>query len=328
MNKKIVVSILAVVILAFVHPAEAQQPKKVFRIGYLSPLSESLDSTRRARFRQGLRELGYVEGKDFTIEFRMAEGKRDRLPDLVEEMVRLKPDVIVVASTSFSRALKQATSTIPIVVATAGDLVGTGLVASLARPGGNVTGLTDISSDLSGKRLELLKEAVPKALRVAVFWYTFPGSQDEDEVKQTQVIASPLGIKIQLVPVRSTEEIEGAFAAMKKENAGALVIIQGSFTNFHRRQLVELAAKNRLPTICEQATWTEDGCLLSYGNDPHYNWSRAAIFVDKILKGTKPADIPVEQPTKFEFIVNLKTAKQLGLTIPPNVLARADKVIK
>jgi putative ABC transport system substrate-binding protein len=258
----------------------------------------------------------------------MAEGKRDRLPDLVEEMVRLRPDVIVVASTSFSRALKEATTTIPIVVATAGDLVGTGLVASLARPGGNVTGLTDISSDLSGKRLELLKEAVPKALRVAVFWYTFPGSQDEDEVKQTQVIASSLGIKIQLLGVQGTNEFQGAFAAMKKENASALVIIQGSFTNFHRRQLVELAAKNRLPTMCEQATWTEDGCLLSYGNDPHYNWSRAAVYVDKILKGTKPADIPVEQPMKFEFVVNLKTAKQLGLTIPPNVLARADKVIK
>ena len=169
---------------------------------------------------------------------------------------------------------------------------------------------------------------MPKALRVAVFWHTFPGSQDEDEVKQTQVIASPLGIKIQLVPVRGTDEIEGAFAAMKKENAGALVIIQGSFTNFHRRQLVELAAKNRLPTMCEQATWTEDGCLLSYGNDPHYNWSRAAIFVDKILKGAKPADLPVEQPMKFELVINLKTAKQLGLTIPPNVLARGDRVIK
>jgi putative ABC transport system substrate-binding protein len=173
MNQGIVVSFIATLLFASVHFVEAQQPKKVFRIGYLSPLSESLDSTRRARFRQGLRELGYVEGKDFTIEFRLAEGKRDRLPDLVEEMVRLKPDVIVVSSTSFSRALKEATSTIPIVVATAGDLVGTGLVASLARPGGNVTGLTDISSDLSGKRLELLKEAVPKALRVAVFCIPF-----------------------------------------------------------------------------------------------------------------------------------------------------------
>jgi putative tryptophan/tyrosine transport system substrate-binding protein len=164
---------------------------------------------------------------------------------------------------------------------------------------------------------------------VAVFWNTFPGSQqDEDEVKQTEISALPLGFKIQRVPVRGPNEIERAFAAMKKENAGALVIIQGSFTNFHRSQIVELAAKNRLPTMCEQSMWTEEGCLLSYGNDPHYNWSRAATYVDKILKGTKPSDLPVEQPMKFEFVINLKTAKQIGVTIPPNVLARADKVIR
>jgi putative tryptophan/tyrosine transport system substrate-binding protein len=329
MKAKILVYALLALILAAIQLGEAQQPKKGFRIGYLSPLSEALDSTRRARFRQGLRDLGYVEGKDFTIEFRMAEGQRDRLPELTAEMVGLKPDVIVVSSTSFTRVVKKATNTIPIVVATAGDLVGTGLVASLARPGGNITGLTDISTDLSGKRLELLKEAVPKALRVAVFWNTFPGSQqDEDEVKQTEISALPLGFKIQRVPVRGPNEIERAFAAMKKENAGALVIIQGSFTNFHRSQIVELAAKNRLPTMCEQSMWTEEGCLLSYGNDPHYNWSRAATYVDKILKGTKPSDLPVEQPMKFEFVINLKTAKQIGVTIPPNVLARADKVIR
>jgi putative tryptophan/tyrosine transport system substrate-binding protein len=278
--------------------------------------------------RQGLRELGYVEGKNIVIEYRYAEGKRERWPVLAQEIALLKPDVIVMSGTGFIRTVKQVTSTIPIVVATAGDLVETGVVESLARPGGNVTGSTNISSDLSGKRLELLKEVVPKVLRVAVLWHNFPGSQDEDEVKQTQISAPPLGLKIQLVPFRGTEEIEGAFGVMKKENAGALVIIQGSFTNSHRRQLVELAVKNRLPTMCEAVYWTEDGCLMNYGHDPHHGWRRAAVFVDKILKGTKPADIPVEQPTKFEFVINLKTAKQIGLTIPQSVLFRADRVIK
>ena len=279
-------------------------------------------------FRQGLRELGYVEGKNIVIDYRYADGQRDRWPDLVQEIVSLKPDVIVMSGTGFIRTAKQVTSTIPIVVAGAGDLVETGVVESLARPGGNVTGTTNISSDLSGKRLELLKEVVPKALRVAIFWRTAPDSQDEDEVKQTQVSATPLGIKIQPVPVRSTDEFQGAFAAIKKGNAGALIIVHGTWTNSYRRELVELAIRHRLPTICETVYWTEDGCLMNYGHDPRYGWRRAAVFVDKILKGAKPADLPVEQPAKFEFIVNLKTAKQIGLTIPPNVLARADKVIR
>jgi putative ABC transport system substrate-binding protein len=307
---------------------EAQQPKKIARIGVLSGASASAMFTSVESFREGLRELGYVEGKNIEIEARYAEGKRELFPDLAAEIVRLKPDVIVASSTGIIRNAMQATSTIPIVVAGAGDLVETGVVASLARPGGNVTGSTNISPDLSGKRLELLKEIVPKASRVGVFWRTALGSQDEDEVKQTQISARPLGPKIQLVPVRGTSEFQRAFAVMKKENAAALVIIHGSFTNSHRRGLVELAIKYRLPATCETVYWTEDGCLMNYGHDPRHGWRRAAVFVDKILKGTKPADIPVEQPTKFEFIINLKTAKQIGLTIPPNVLARADRVIR
>jgi putative ABC transport system substrate-binding protein len=301
---------------------------KIPRIGVLPAGSSSSMATHVEAFRQGLRELGYVEGKNILLEYRYGEGKREQYRDLADELVRLKPNVIVVSSVGFTAAAKEATKTIPIVVAGAGDLVGTGLVTSLARPGGNVTGLTAMSTDLSGKRLELLKEVVPKATRVAVFWYTFPGSQDEDEVKQTRVTAPPLGVKIQAVPVRGTDDFQGAFAQMKRENANALIFIQGSFTNVYRRQLAELAIKNRLPTMCEQPTWAEDGCLVSYGRDPRDGWRRAGIFVDKILKGAKPADLPVEQPTKFDLMINLKTAKQIGLTIPANVLLRADKVIK
>ncbi len=327
MSKKILAVALATLILSFVSPAKAQQAKKVPRIGYLSPLSPSAESTRREAFLQGLHELGYMEGKNIVLEYRYAEGKLDRLSDLAAEMVGLKPDVIVVGSNRFTAAAKQATSTIPI-VAGGGDLVGGGLVASLARPGGNVTGSTAIAPDLSGKRLELLEEAVPKASRVAILWYPRPGSNDEQEVKQTEVTGREFGVKVQVLQVRDPNEFQGAFAAMKRANANALVIIQGSFTLFHRKQLVGLAAKNRLPSMCETSEWTEDGCLISYGPDPKHRFYRLAFLVDKILKGAKPADLPVEQPTKFELVINLKTAKQIGLTIPPNVLARADKVIK
>jgi putative ABC transport system substrate-binding protein len=328
MKTRILVYALSALALTTIHLAYAQQATKIPRIGVLPAGSPSSMATQVEAFRQGLRELGYVEGKNILLEYRYGEGKREQYRDLADELVRLKPIVIVVSSVGFTAAAKEATKTIPIVVAGAGDLVGTGLVASLARPGGNVTGLTAMSTDLSAKRLELLKEVVPKATRVAVFWYTFPGSQDEDEVKETQVTAPSLGLKIQAVPVRGTDGFQGAFAQMKRENANALIIIQGSFTNVYRSQLAELAIKNRLPTMCEQPTWAEAGCLVSYGRDSRDGWRRAAIYVDKILKGRKPADLPVEQPTKFEFVINLKTAKQIGLTIPPNVLARADKVIR
>jgi putative ABC transport system substrate-binding protein len=263
-----------------------------------------------------------------VLEYRYAEGKRERFADLAVEMVRLKPDVIVVGSVGFTAAAKQATSTIPIVVGGAGDLVGTGLVASLARPGGNVTGSTDISPDLSGKRLELLKEAVPKTRRVAVLWADFGGSSDAEQIKQTEIAARAFGINLQVVSVQAPDRFQDAFAAFKKGNADALLIIQNAFTIFHSKQLLELAAKNKLPSMCQGTNFIEAGCLISYGPDVIHQYHRAATFVDKILKGRTPADLPVEQPLKFELIVNLKAAKQIGLTIPPNVLARADRVIK
>ena len=322
------ITTLALGAMLFALPVQAQQTGKVYRIGVLHPGSALTVKSRIDAFREGLRELGYVEGKNIIIEYRYAEGKRDRWPDIATDMVRLKPDVIVVASTGLTAVVKQATSTIPIVVGGAGDLLGTGLVSSLARPGGNVTGSTAISPDLSGKRLELLKEVVPKASRVAVLWYPLPGSTDDDEIKETEVAAQAFRIKMQVVGARAADEFQQAFAAMKREKADALIIIQGSFTLFHRRQLAELAAKNRLASMCEQPDFAYDGCLMSYGPDPLHFFRRAATFVDKILKGSKPSDIPVEGPKKFEFVINLKTAKQIGLTIPPNVLARADRVIK
>jgi putative ABC transport system substrate-binding protein len=326
MTKKILVWLLVTFFLANVSVAQAQQTAKIPRIGMLISGSTSTHKSAIDAFHRGLRELGYVEGKNVLIEYRYAEGKRERYPALAAEMVRLKPEVIVVASEGFTAAAKQATSTIPIVVAGAGDLVGSGLVASLAQPGGNITGSTTMSPDLSGKRLELLKEAVPKASRVAVLLY--PAGSDLAEVKQTQAVAQALKVKIQVVEVKDPSEFQSAYAAMRRENANALILIQGSFTGFHRKELIELGIKNRLPTMCEVARWTEDGCLISYGPDLNYQWNRAAVFVDKILKGRTPADLPVEQPMKFEFIVNLKAAKQIGLTIPPNVLVRADRVIR
>jgi putative ABC transport system substrate-binding protein len=323
MNRK-TVWMLILFILASVYPAGAQQPKKVPRIGYLSGSSPSADAARADVFRQGLRELGYVEGKNILIEYRYAEGKLDRLFDLATEMVRLNPDVIVVSSTEFGAAAKRATSTIPIVVI-GGDVVGAGLVSSLARPGGNVTGLTAISTDLSGKRLELVKDVVPKLSRVGVVWY---GGADEDELKQTEIAGRALGIAIQSVRVQAVKDFGSAYAAMKRERANGVILIQDAFTLFHRKELVDLAAQNRLPSMCEQSTWSDDGCLMSYGPNQTDRLRHAATYVDKILKGAKPADLPVEQPTKFELVINLKTAKQIGLSIPPNVLARADKVIR
>jgi putative ABC transport system substrate-binding protein len=233
--------------------------------------------------------------------------------------------VIYVGSTAFTQAAKKATSVIPI-VATAADLVGDGIVASLAHPGGNVTGSTGVSPDVSGKRLELLKEAVPKVQRVAVVYHS--NTSDEEEVKQTQVAARTFGITIYALPVRTTDELFKAFAATKKENANALVIIQGSFNNSHIREIAELAVKYRLPSIGEAPDYANNGCMMSYGPNLDDLWRRGAIFVDKILKGRKPADLPVEQPIKFDFVINLKTAKQIGVTISPNVLVRADRVIK
>jgi putative ABC transport system substrate-binding protein len=306
--------------------AEAQPAKKVPVIGTLHSDSPSSVESNFEAFRQGLRQLGYVVGQNILIEYRYAEGKRDRVPDLAAELVRLKVDVIFAVGGGPVTAVKRATSTIPI-VASAGDLVGDGLVASLARPGGNITGLTNVDADFSAKRLLLLKDSFPKLSRVAVL--TREGSRgDHDELKETRAAAQSLKVRIQSLEIKEPGQIPGAFAAMTKERAGALIITNNSFTFLHRRQLLELAAKNRLPTMCGRAGFVDAGALMSYAADRLDSFRRAAIFVDKILKGRKPADLPVEQPMKFEFIVNLKTAKQIGVTVEPNVLVRANRVIK
>ena len=323
MYKAAVPSILvAVVLLTVVVIAQAQQPNKVYRIGYLS--SGSGTEGREKTIHLGLRELGYIEGQNAVIEWRFAKGSADRLPELAAELVRLKLDVIVTSGTLPTRALKDATTTIPIVVTSAGDLVRRGLVASLARPGGNITGQTSITLDLSGKRLELLKEVVPQASRVAFLYQPY----EEDELREMQIAARALGVQIQRLEVQQATQFQIAFAAMTKERAEALTISRSSLTNFHRRQLIDLAVKHRLPAMCEGFEWTNEGCLMSYSPDRTEGFRRAARYVDKILKGAKPADLPVEQPTKFEFVINLKTSKQIGLTIPPNVLARANRVIQ
>jgi putative ABC transport system substrate-binding protein len=324
--KNIFCLFLIVAVLGAGPVAQAQPAKKVPVIGTLHSDSPSSVESNFEAFRQGLRQLGYVVGQNILIEYRYAEGKRDRVPDLAAELVRLKVDVIFAVGGGPVTAVKRATSTIPI-VASAGDLVGDGLVASLARPGGNITGLTNVDADFSAKRLLLLKDSFPKLSRVAVL--TREGSRgDHDELKETRAAAQSLKVRIQSLEIKEPGQIPGAFAAMTKERAGALIITNNSFTFLHRRQLLELAAKNRLPTMCGRAGFVDAGGLMSYAADRLDSFRRAAIFVDKILKGRKPADLPVEQPMKFEFIVNLKTAKQIGVTVEPNVLVRANKVIK
>ncbi len=321
MNRKIVVSVVVTLILASFHLAEAQKPAKVPRIGVLSgPIDPGVEA-----FRLGLRELGYVEGKSITIEHRSAEGKFDRLPDLAAELVRLKVDVIVASSNQAIIALKKATQTIPIVMSIAGDPVGAGFIASLARPGGNITGLSGIAEQLSGKRLELLKEINPKIDRVAVFW-----SPTIHAVlwKETQAAATVLGIKLLPLDIRAPDAIESAFGTMAREHAEALVVLPEPISFTHRKQIVDLAAKNRLPAMYPWNEFVDSGGLMAYAPNRDDLWRRAATFVDKILKGTKPADLPVEQPTKFELVINLKTAKGLGLTIPQSVLIRANKIIQ
>jgi putative ABC transport system substrate-binding protein len=306
--------------------AQAQQPK-VPRIGFLSAGSASTHSPREEAFRQGLRDLGYAEGKNITIEYRFAEGKVARLPDLAAELVRLKVDVIVTSGVPQLLAAKQATSTIPIVGGGAGDLVGAGLVASLARPGGNITGLTSISTDVVGKQLELLKEAVPGLSRVGVLWHG-ADPYGRRNFKVTEVTAQSLGVQVQPLEVRGLDEFESAFKTAAEARAHAIMILQTNLTNTHRKRIVELASKNRLATMLGESGLMDSGGLMSYGPNYADMFRRAATYVDKILKGAKPADLPVEQPTKFEFVINLKAAKKIRLTIPPHVLARADRVIR
>jgi putative ABC transport system substrate-binding protein len=327
MKKKITVLGLCAMLFAFCVPVHAQQPPNVPRIGYLSGPSPSTSSNRREAFQQGLRELGYLEGKNIVIEWRWAHGKFDRLPALAAELVRLKVDIIVTAGPQTTRPAKQATSTIPIVMSQDPDPVGNGFVASLARPGGNVTGLATLAPELSGKQLELLKETVPKLSRVAVFGTSInPGNAQN--LREVELAAKAFGVKLQYLDVLSPNDIETAFQAASKARADAVLMLPGSVLVLRRAQLTDLAVKSRLPAIYQQTEFTEAGGLMYYGTNTPDLFRRAATYVDKILKGAKPADLPVEQPTKFEFVINLKAAKQIGLTIPPNVLARADKVIR
>ncbi|MSP41485.1 MAG: ABC transporter substrate-binding protein [Deltaproteobacteria bacterium] len=305
--------------------AQAQQPAGIPRIGILIAPSASFISARVEAFRRRLREIGYVEGKNIVIEYRYAEGKLEQLPDLAAELVGLKVDVIVTTAPGILAA-KKASATIPIVFATAGDPVGSGYVSSLARPGGNITGLSMMTPDLDGKRLELLKEAFPMVGRVAFLWQRIAGGIVPLTVMEAA--AKALGVKLLSLEVRSLDDFDNAFARAKKERAQALITNPVSLINTQQRQVLDFAAKNRLPAMYAERQFVEAGGLMSYAPNGADQWRRAADFVDKILKGTKPAEIPVEQPMKFEFVINLIAAKQIGVTIPPNVLVRANKVIR
>jgi len=313
-------------LLALPFPVQAQQSTKIPRIGYLGGSAAS-NLARREAFRQGLRELGYVEGKNIVIEWRYSEGQPDRERAHAAELVRLKVDVIVTVGSNPTRAAKRATSTIPIVMAQDPDPVGNGFVASLARPGGNITGLSNLGPELSGKRLELLKEVVPRLTRVAVFGTsTFVGNAQI--IKETELAAGVLKVQLQYIDVLDPKDIETAFRGASKGRAQAVLVLAGAVFTSQRTQLAALAVKSRLPAIYSATEFVEDGGLMTYGANRSELARRAATYVDKILKGRTPADLPVEQPMKFEFIVNLKAAKQIGLTIPPNVLVRADRVIR
>jgi len=326
MTKKLFCIGLCAMLLALSLSAQAQQPAGIPRIGILLPTTASVYLPRVEAFRRRLRELGYVEGKNTVIEYRYAEGTLERLPDLAAELVRLKVDVIV-ATAQGALAAKKASATTPIVFGNASDPVGSGLVSSLARPGGNITGLSVMSADLDGKRLELLKEAFPKVARVAFLWE--PGdSRGNRALTDMEAAAKALRLKLISLEVRGLDDFDSAFARAKRDGAQALITTTGPLVSTQLRQVLDFAAKNRLPAMYTNNEYVDAGGLMSYAPNQADLFRRAADFVDKILKGTKPADIPVEQPKKFEFIVNLKTARQIGLTIPPNVLARADKVIR
>ena len=302
--------------------AEAQPPKKMPVIGVLESGSPVSSSERVEAFRNGLREFGYVEGRNITIEYRYAEGRTERFSAFASDLARLRVKVIVTASTPGVRAAKSASSTIAIVFASINDPVASGLIASLARPGGNITGITNLSPELGGKRLELLKETLPNVIRVAHLWNPdSPGSE-------MQAAVQALGLQLQSLQVRTSSDFANAFEAALRERAQALITSPNPLINTHHRLIVEFTAKNRLPAIYSNSIFVKAGGLMSYAPDINANFRRAATYVDKILKGAKPGDLPVEQPTKFELVINLKTAKQIGLTIPPNILARADRVIR
>jgi putative ABC transport system substrate-binding protein len=326
MTKKILVWLLLIFFVANISVAQAQPAKKIPLVGFIIPGSHSSYSARIEAFQHRLRELGYVEGQNIIIEYRYAEGKFDRVPDLAAEMVRLKVDVIVTGDTPAIQAVKNTTSTIPIVMGNVADPVAAGLVASLARPGGNVTGFSTYAPELDGKRLELVKEILPKGARVAFFWDPASAGM-KIRFNEVQAAARALTIALQSLEVRNPKELESAFEAATRERSRALMV-PNTIVIAYGKQIVEFAAKNRLPLIYDTREFIENGGLMSYGPSFPDMWRRAAVYVDKILKGTMPSDLPVEQPMKFDLVFNLKTAKQIGLTVPPNVLVRAETVIR
>ena len=319
--------LLTAAVVTLVHSAEAQQPAKVPHIAFLGGSSTASYSSFIEALQKGLRELGYIEGKTIRIEHRYADGKLDRLPGLAAELAQHGVDLIVVSGARATSEIKKATQTIPIVMTTIEDPVAMGIVNSLARPGGNITGLTNLAPELSGKRLELLKETFPNVSQVAVIW---PPNAAGAVVtfKETQIAAKSLGIQLQSVELQNSGDFASAFRTATTARAGALLVLQSALTNANRKTITDLALKNRLPAMYTQDEYVEAGGLMSYGVDTGDLYRRAATYVDKILKGAKPAELPIEQPSKFEFVINLKTAKQIGLMIPPNVLARADRVIR
>ena len=330
MKKKITVLTLCAMLFALSFPVEAQQPKKGPRIGFLSAVDLAVASTRSELFRLALRERGYIEGQNIAIEYRSAEGKIDRAPELAAELVRLKVDIIVVsAGDTWIRAARNATKTIPIVMGGAGiDPVDAGLVESLARPGGNVTGVTNLTGELGGKRLELFKEAVPKVARVAILHDPATAASVHQVKEVLPAAARALGLTIRSWEVQGTDGFELVFAALNKERPDGLYVSLGPLMLANGKRIAGFALKSRLPSIYVRREFVDAGGLMSYGADLADSYKRVAYFVDRILKGAKPADLPVEQPTRFEFVINLKTAKQIGLTIPPEVLARASRLIK
>ena len=322
MKQKITVLTLSALLFALCHPAEAQQTLKMFRVGILGIESKE----RKERIAQYLRELGYIEGKNVVYEIRAIGSAPEPYADFAAELVQLKVDVIVAGGAGAVRAAKNASATIPIVMGTVNDPIALGYVESLAHPGGSITGISNLSPELSGKRLELVKEVIPKATRVAVLAYRAPAMRSS--IKETEDAARALHMQFQLLEITAPDQLESAFDTAKKQRANALIQIQAAFLAPYQHRIIDLAARNRLPAMFNNQVYVEAGGLMSYGPDRADMDRQLALMVDKILKGRKPADLPVEQPKKFELAINLLTAKQIGLTIPPNVLARADKVIK
>jgi putative ABC transport system substrate-binding protein len=326
MNLKLVLFLLAVSLLICFHPAEAQQPKKLPQIGFLAGSREG-PSVRA--FQQGLRDLGYIEDKNILIAYRYVDGNVDRIPTLVTELVQLKVDVLVVATLVGIRTAKEATKTIPVIMVTTQDPVATGIVESLSRPGGNITGVTTLTRDLSGKRLELLKEAVVGIERIGVLWDVNAGPGPAIAFKEYEAAARALRIPLQSLEVRGPNpDLDGAFQAAANGHISAMIMVNTLVLTRYRKQIADVAIKNRLSSMCETSDYVEAGGLMSYSANQTEGYRRAAVYVDKILKGAKPGELPVEQPTKFEFVINLKTAKQIGLNIPQWTLMKADRVIK